>query len=265
MHCACGSGCVMPMLQLMVMPSTHRCFLLCPVVASAGQLSYAITLLEAGQAALHFGELGISSLLGLAHDLLALIKLGELLLSQVLHNSDSSVLLLHHVVLSASLALCWERSPALPQLRQPDPVTPVHCCELTPVVPAHAASMREEGGATWRTDLRQYAALAPQQRLRLLLSLLGPGDSLASDLSMHVAPFLDRLRSSSSSSGSSDAVDAQVVLRQALEQEAAQRLSWVVRLVQCESRQLAAFSSSAQLAKTAGACCYACPVCVACI
>ena len=47
---------------------------------------------------------------------------------------------------------------------------------------------------------------------------------------------------------------------QALEQEAGQRLSWVVRLVQSESRQQNVFANSRQLAKTAGACCYACRV-----
>ena len=47
---------------------------------------------------------------------------------------------------------------------------------------------------------------------------------------------------------------------QALEHEAAERLSWVVRLVQSEARQRTVFSSSRQLAKTAGACCYACRV-----
>lgn len=124
-----------------------------------------------------------------------------------------------------------------------------------------AAASRQEGGSssssTWRTGLRQYGALGPQQRLALLLGLLGSGDTLASDLSLHVVPFLARLHSGGSSD---EAADPQVVLRQALEGEAARRLSWTVRVIQCEARQRAAFASAAQLAKTAAACCYACTV-----
>lgn len=115
------------------------------------------------------------------------------------------------------------------------------------------------GGAAWRTDLRQYGALVPRARLSLLLGLLG-GDSLGADLAQVVAPFLARLSSSSGSGGGEEAgaADPQLVLRQALEVEAARRLPWVVRLVQAEARQRAAFASAGQLAKTAAACAYAC-------
>lgn len=47
---------------------------------------------------------------------------------------------------------------------------------------------------------------------------------------------------------------------QALEGESIGRLGWVVRLIQSEARQRAVFADAAQLAKTAGACCYACEV-----
>ncbi|PRW56208.1 MAG2-interacting 2 [Chlorella sorokiniana] len=113
------------------------------------------------------------------------------------------------------------------------------------------AAVRDEGGA-WRMDLQQYAALAPDQRLSLLLGQLG-GDSLAADLAQHVAPFLSRLGSSQLEAE----LDPQLVLRQALEAEAARRLPWVVRLVQAEARQRSLFASAAQLARTAAACCYA--------
>ena len=184
-------------------------------------------------------------------------------------------------------------------------------CAVCVCAPA-AASRGEDGSGSsnsrpvWRTDLQQYAALSPAQRLSLLLGLVGSGDSLAADLAQHVAPYLGRLASSSGSGNdddSSEALDSQVVLRQvrpcchaaciavptlpqavlllsasaagpvtlaalagvtpmlqALEQEAGERLSWVVRLVQSEARQRTVFLSSRQLAKTAGACCYACRV-----
>jgi hypothetical protein len=45
---------------------------------NAGQLPYAVALLEACQAALHFGEAGIASLLASAQQLLSLVKLGGL-------------------------------------------------------------------------------------------------------------------------------------------------------------------------------------------
>ncbi|KAL4457607.1 hypothetical protein ABPG75_012472 [Micractinium tetrahymenae] len=117
---------------------------------------------------------------------------------------------------------------------------------------------RGDGSSTWHMDLRQYAALSPAQRLSLLLGLLG-GDSLADDLALHVAPFLARLGSGGSRSGQDgETADPQVVLRQALEAESVTRLGWVVRLIQSEARQPAVFSDAAQLAKTVGACCYAC-------
>lgn len=53
---------------------------------------------------------------------------------------------------------------------------------------------------------------------------------------------------------------ARRAVSQALEHEAARRLPWVVRLVQAEARQRCIFSSTAQLAKTAAACCYSCTV-----
>jgi hypothetical protein len=121
-------------------------------------------------------------------------------------------------------------------------------------------------------------------RLALLLGLLESGDSLAEDLALHVAPFLARLAAPAAGGdvpggGGSHAdheggeegeaaVDPQLVLRQALEAEAAERLPWVVRLVQAEARRRTAFASAAQLAKTAAACCYACTVrgvCAACV
>ena len=86
-----------------------------------------------------------------------------------------------------------------------------------------AASRGDDGSsgtgssAVWRTDLQQYAALSPAQRLSLLLGLLGSGDSLAADLAQLVAPYLGRLASSSGSGNdgdSSEAPDPQVVLRQ---------------------------------------------------
>lgn len=51
---------------------------------------------------------------------------------------------------------------------------------------------------------------------------------------------------------------------QALKAESITRLGWVVRLIQSEARQPAVFANAAQLAKTAGACCYACQVGLAC-
>lgn len=73
-------------------------------------------------------------------------------------------------------------------------------------------------------DLQQYCQLSAQQRLALLLGLLGSGDSLAADLAQYVAPFLARLSSAGTFSGASgasmeggsrgDTVDPQVVLRQ---------------------------------------------------
>ena len=74
-----------------------------------------------------------------------------------------------------------------------------------------AAAARDEGGA-WRMDLQQYAALAPAQRLSLLLGQLG-GDNLAADLAQQVAPFLARLGSGVSSSEDAGH-DPQLVLRQ---------------------------------------------------
>lgn len=79
--------------------------------------------------------------------------------------------------------------------------------------PLPAAASRDEGGA-WRMDLQQYAALNPAQRLSLLLGQLG-GDSLAADLSQHVAPFLSRLGTTGGGGGEQEAAaDPQLVLRQ---------------------------------------------------
>ena len=49
-------------------------------------------------------------------------------------------------------------------------------------------------------DLQQYAALAPAQRLGLLLGQLG-SDSLGADLAQHVVPFLSRLGSAGAGAG----------------------------------------------------------------
>jgi len=63
-------------------------------------------------------------------------------------------------------------------------------------------------------DLQQYAALTPAQRLSLLLGQLS-GDSLASDLAQHVAPFLSRLASAGTGGSEQEAgLDPQLVLRQ---------------------------------------------------
>jgi hypothetical protein len=54
--------------------------------AAAGQLPNAAALLEAGQAALHYGQPSIAALLGTAQELLSLAKLGK-----VVANSHSSM------------------------------------------------------------------------------------------------------------------------------------------------------------------------------
>lgn len=136
-------------------------------------------------------------------------------------------------------------------------------------MPSHAASARGADDA-WRTDLRRYAGMPPQQRLSLLLSLLS-ADSLAEDLPDLLAPFLARLDSvglGSGGGGDSEpeaAADSQLVLRRALEQEAARRLPWVVKLVQCEARLRCVFAGAAQLATAAAACCYASTVRPTCV
>ena len=62
------------------------------LVRPAGQLGNAIALLEAGAAALHYSEPSVAALLGLAQELLSLVKLGACSISSV------------HLAMSASAA-----------------------------------------------------------------------------------------------------------------------------------------------------------------
>ena len=153
---------------------------------SVGLLPTAIALLEAGQAALHFGEPSVNQLLAAAQELLGLVKLGE---------PRSRTSLQTMCVCFRAAAPCW---------RPPVCLQPARCFAwLAAAARAYddaadedgdSSSSRDSGnsGGAWRMDLRQYAALSRLQRLSLLLGLLR-SEGLASDLDQHLRPFLERL------------------------------------------------------------------------